>query len=59
MAQKRDHQITFRNSATLIMEKRIEIKEQILNVTCGSLSPYMLVYTEKGVNLWMIEWEIA
>lgn len=59
LAQKRDNQITFRNSSTLILEKRIELKEQIKHLTCGSLNPYMLVSTEKGVQLWMIEWEIA
>jgi hypothetical protein len=59
LAQKRDHQITFRNSGNLILEKRVDVKEQIRYVACGSICPYMLVYTDKGLTVYMIEWEIA
>ena len=45
MAQKRDFQITFRNNGTLLLDKRVELKQQIKLLACGTHCPYMLVYT--------------
>ena len=58
MASRREKFVSFRNSSTLIQEKRLEIKDQLREIIVGRYVPFMVTFTDPGVHVWVIEWDI-